>query len=276
MGVLPPQRLPAAILDEVEKLSRDLALALKVKGHLNLQLAIKDGDVYVLEANPRSSRSVPFVSKATGIPLVKLGIEAQLDQPLHVTTYWRNTQNISVKGVVFPFKKFLEADTLLGPEMRSTGESMGRAKHYSEALEKAFVGAGVLIPESGNVFLSIRDRDKQTAIKFARSLIDCGFKIFDTSGTAAFLREQGLDVTPINKVKQGTPHCVDFIRDGKIQMVINTTSGTRSIRDSFSIRRSCVERNIPCLTELSAAEAFINVLKLRATQKNREVQVSPL
>jgi carbamoyl-phosphate synthase large subunit len=276
MGVLPPQRLSTAVLDEVEKLSRELALALKVKGHLNLQLAVKDGDVYVLEANPRSSRSVPFVSKATGIPLVKIGITAQLGQPLHVTSYWRNTKNISVKGVVFPFKKFLEADTLLGPEMRSTGESMGRAASYPEALEKAFVGAGVLIPKTGNVFLSIRDRDKREAIKFAKALIECRFKIFATSGTAAFLNEQGLEVSPVNKVKQGSPHCVDFIREGKIQMVINTTSGARSVRDSFSIRRSCVERNIPCLTELSAVEAFISVLKLHASQKDREVQVSPL
>jgi carbamoyl-phosphate synthase large subunit len=282
MGVLPPQRLTSGVLNEVERLSRELALALKIKGHLNLQLAIKDGDVYVLEANPRSSRSVPFVSKATGIPLIKLGMGVQLGQPLHVNHYWRKTKDISVKGVVFPFKKFLEADTLLGPEMRSTGESMGRSStqnglaQYSEALEKAFIGAGVGIPTGGQVFLSIRDRDKKNAVYFARDLLQAGFKVLATGGTAAYLNKEGVTVTAVNKVAQGSPHCVDMIRNGEVQLVINTTSGSRSIQDSFSIRRSCVERNIPCLTEVSAVEAFINVIKLRHSQKVRLVQVSAL
>ena len=168
MGVLPPQRFASGIIDEVERLSRALALNLKVVGHLNLQLAIKGDQVYVLEANPRSSRSVPFVSKATGIPLVKLAMGSMLGEQLHVTKYWRETEIISVKGVVFPFKKFSEVDTLLGPEMRSTGETMGRSTpqkdykaSYSEALEKAFIGAGVVIPRTGKIFFSIKDRDKK-------------------------------------------------------------------------------------------------------------------
>jgi carbamoyl-phosphate synthase large subunit len=281
MGVLPPQRLGQAVIDAVEGLSRDLALALKVKGHLNLQLAIKDDDVYVLEANPRSSRSVPFVSKATGIGLVKIGMAAQLGLPFHVTQYWRETKSISVKGVVFPFKKFLEVDTLLGPEMRSTGESMGRSvgpkPQYSEALEKALIGAGVVIPKAGSeVFFSVRDRDKKGAAEIAAELIKCGFKVCATGGTAVYLQESGLDVTSVNKVREGSPHCVDLIRQSQFQMVINTTSGVQSIRDSFSIRRSCVERNIPCLTELSAAEAFISVLKRRSSQRESEINVAPL
>jgi carbamoyl-phosphate synthase large subunit len=260
-----------------------LALALQVVGHLNLQLAIKGDQVYVLEANPRSSRSVPFVSKATGIPLVKVGMGCMLGEQLHVNHYWRKTEIISVKGVVFPFKKFQEVDTLLGPEMRSTGESMGRSiplsglcASYAEALEKAFVGAGMNIPRSGKVFFSIRDKDKRQATKLARDLVESGFEILATSGTAEFLRKQNISVEVVNKVRQGPPHCVDMIRSGQIQLVINTTSGSGSISDSFSIRRSCVERNVPCLTELSAADAFIQVLRSRSSEGDHTIHVSPL
>jgi carbamoyl-phosphate synthase large subunit len=284
MGVLPPQRFPSGIVDEVEKLSRELAVNLKIVGHLNLQLAIKGDQVYVLEANPRSSRSVPFVSKATGIPLVKLAMGCMLGEQLHVTRYWRETEIISVKGVVFPFKKFSGVDILLGPEMRSTGESMGRSTptaqrgaSYAEALEKAFIGAGVVIPRSGKVFFSIKDKDKKYFIPLATKIIQCGFQILGTAGTAAFFKEHDIKVEVVNKVRQGSPHCVDMISSGLVQIVFNTTSGGGSISDSFSIRRSCVEQNVPCLTELSAAEAFVKVLQLRAsTTTNENLQVSPI
>jgi carbamoyl-phosphate synthase large subunit len=277
MGVLPPQRLPTRIIDDIEGISRELCQALKIVGHLNLQLAIKGDKVYVLEANPRSSRSVPFVSKATGIPIVRLAMECMLGQRLHVTKYWRNTEVISVKGVVFPFKKFPESDILLGPEMRSTGESMGRScnSSYAEALQKAFVSSGFQIPAKGSsVFVSVREKDKVACINLAKRLIDAGFKMLATEGTAVFLNKNNLKCETINKVRQGHPHCVDLIQSGGIQLVINTTSGAQSISDSFSIRRSSVERNIPCLTEISVADAFVQVLT--QSEQSSKISISPL
>jgi len=283
MGVLPPQRLQSEVIANIENLSRSLCQNLKIIGHMNLQLAIKEDKVYVLEANPRSSRSVPFVAKATGIPLVKLGMQCMLGQRLTVTHYWRNLDTISVKGVVFPFKKFSEVDTLLGPEMRSTGESMGRSTKdqegnpdYVEALEKAFVSSGVKIPRDGQVFISIRDKDKKRGSKIAQGLLSGGFRLIATKGTAEFLSSQGLPVEAVNKVRDGSPHCVDLILDGKIQMVVNTTAGARSISDSFSIRRSCVERNVPCLTEISVAEAMVKVLEIQPGKNLKKIRVAPL
>ena len=282
MGVLPPQRLSAKITDEIERISRELCLSLKVIGHLNLQLAIKEDSVYVLEANPRSSRSVPFVSKATGIPLVRLGMECMLGHRLYVNSNWRKNDVICVKGVVFPFKKFSEADILLGPEMRSTGESMGRSKKdenggaiFSEALEKAFVGAGFQIPTHGQVLLSLAEKDKKAALALALRLTQSGFQLIATTGTAQFLIKNNIKCSTVNKVRQGRPHCVDIIQSGQVHLVINTTSGAKAISDSFGIRRNCVERNIPCLTEISAADAFVQVLVSKSTGSS-DIRVSSL
>lgn len=282
MGVLPPQRISSGMLDEIEKLSRELCIAMKVVGHLNLQIAVKNGDIYVLEANPRSSRSVPFVAKATGIPLVKYALQCMLGQRLHVTQFWRQTKTVSVKGVVFPFKKFREADILLGPEMRSTGESMGRSQQdgqtpsdYVEALEKAFISAGFKIPNSGKVFFSIKDKDKQACTELARDLESEGFEIVATKGTADFFASKGIKAQAVSKVQDGSPHCVDMILQGKIKAIINTTSGAKSVSDSFTIRRGSLERNIPCLTELSAAQAFVKVL-LKNQRTNKNIRVSAL
>ncbi|MBK9293193.1 MAG: carbamoyl-phosphate synthase large subunit [Oligoflexia bacterium] len=282
MGVLPPQRIAAVKIDEIEKLSRQLCLSLKIIGHLNLQLAIKDGDVYVLEANPRSSRSVPFIAKATGIPLVKLAVRCILGQKLHVTHSWRQTKSISVKGVVFPFKKFREADILLGPEMRSTGESMGRSTQdginppeYVEALEKAFVSSGYKIPQTGKVFFSIKDKDKDESLELAKVLEAEGYEIIATKGTAEYFDSNGLKVKSVKKVREGSPHCVDMILSGDIKAIVNTTSGSKSVSDSFSIRRGSLEKNIPCLTEISAAKAFVKVL-LKSQRTNKNIRVNPL
>lgn len=265
MGVLPPQRLRPEVADKIEFLSICLAERLRIIGHLNLQLAVKNDVVYMLEANPRSSRSVPFVSKATSIPLVDLGVAAMLgksNKEINLDKMnWRRTDTVSVKGVVFPFKKFTEADSLLGPEMKSTGESMGRGKNYSEALAKAFHSSNIRLPKMGQVFFSLRDKDKQSMLELAKTLQRLGYGVSATTGTAAFFNEHGLNCLALKKVDEGRPHCVDKIRSGDIAIVINTTSGKRAIEASFDIRRACTDYNIPCLTESDAAEAFVLALK---------------
>jgi carbamoyl-phosphate synthase large subunit len=261
MGVIPPQRLREETLGRIQDLSLELAKKLEVIGHLNLQLAIKDDVVFVLEANPRSSRSVPFIAKATGIPIVDLGVRAMLGLPLDKQYEWRRIPFISVKGVVFPFKKFPEADSILGPEMKSTGESMGRGQTYSEALFKAFVSSNQKFPKEGEVFFSLKDRDKLKLLPVIQEIKKLGFKFSATRGTATFLTENGFECEVLSKVHEGRPHCVDRIRSGQINFVVNTTSGRRAVQDSFLIRRSCLDYMIPCLTETDAAEAFVLAMK---------------
>jgi carbamoyl-phosphate synthase large subunit len=273
--VLPPQRLKPETCAKIEDLSRRLADRLQTIGHLNLQLAVKHDEVYMLEANPRSSRSVPFVSKATRIPLVDLAILASLGRKaseIKPTQYnWRAQRDVSVKGVVFPFKKFPESDSLLGPEMKSTGESMGRGATYAEALLKASIASHIHIPPSGEVFLSLRDKDKETFQPLVRSLVEMGYVISATSGTAKFLYDMGIDCIPVKKVHEGRPNCVDRIRSGRVALVVNTTSGRRSIEASFDIRRSCIDFSIHCITESHAAEALLTAIK---TQRSKEFTVS--
>lgn len=265
MGVIPPQRLKEETLRKIELDSCKLADRIGVIGHLNLQLAIKNDVVYILEANPRSSRSVPFVAKATGIPLVDLGVAAMLNRrasSLNLENmYWRKSTTVSVKGVVFPFKKFPEADSILGPEMKSTGESMGRGKSYSEALMKAILSSNTKLPTSGEIFLSLRDKDKEPLFPLIKDLMNLGYTISGTSGTASYFNDNGLSCLTLNKVDEGRPHCVDRIRSGDVAFVINTTTGRRSIEASFDIRRACTDYSIPCMTESDAAEAFVLALK---------------
>lgn len=270
MGVIPPQRLKDETCQRIETLSIQLANRLNIIGHLNLQLAIKNDVVYVLEANPRSSRSVPFIAKATGIPLIDLGVAAMLRKTkneLQLSSLrWRDISNVSVKGVVFPFKKFPEADSILGPEMKSTGETMGRGQDYSEALMKAFLSSNTQMPMSGEVFFSLRDKDKTIMLELAKKLNKMGYSLSGTSGTAQLFQANGLDCLSLKKVHEGRPHCVDHIRSGNVAFVINTTTGRRSIEASFAIRRACIDYGIPCLTESDAAEAF--VLAIQNAKKN--------
>lgn len=265
MGVVPPQRLKKETLLSIEKMSSALAERMNIVGHLNLQLAIKNDEVYILEANPRSSRSVPFLAKATGIPLIDLGIKAQLGMAAKDMTMnrydWRSINQVCVKGVVFPFKKFPESDSLLGPEMKSTGETMGRAKTYPEALVKAFVSANLSLPKSGEAFLSLREKDKEPLLPYLESLKSMGYTFSATKGTADFLKSKGFDCLSLNKVHEGRPHCVDRIRSGHVNFVINTTAGRHAIEASFAIRRACIDYSIPCLTESDAAEAFVMALE---------------
>ncbi|UXR64647.1 carbamoyl-phosphate synthase large subunit [Bdellovibrio bacteriovorus] len=277
MGVLPPHRLKDETCERIEDLSKQLANRIGVIGHLNLQLAVKDDVVYMLEANPRSSRSVPFVAKATGIPLIDLGVSAMLGKKkkdLKLDSLnWRNTQTVSVKGVVFPFKKFPESDSILGPEMKSTGESMGRGRNYSEALAKAFLSSNIRLPKIGQVFFSLRDKDKEVMLPLARELQRMGYGVSATTGTASFFNDKGVNCLSLRKVDEGRPHCVDKIRSGEVAFVINTTSGRRAIEASFDIRRACTDYNIPCITESDAAEAFVLALK---NERNESSSVEAL
>jgi carbamoyl-phosphate synthase large subunit len=277
MGVLPPQRLRDETCEQVEKVSIQLAEKLGVIGHLNLQLAIKDDVIYVLEANPRSSRSLPFVAKATGIPLIDLGVAAVLGKTLKdlkISNFnWKNTKKVSVKGVAFPFKKFPEADSILGPEMKSTGETMGRGDIYAEALMKAFITSSYRLPLEGEVFVSLREKDKPLMLPVIQELVNSGYKMSATSGTAHFLNESGIKCVSLRKVHEGRPHCVDRIRQGQVAFVINTTTGRMAIEASFDIRRACTDLNIPCLTESDTAEAFVLALRIAREAK---MQTSPL
>lgn len=277
MGVIPPQRLKFETCLKIEEYSRRLADKLDVIGFLNLQLAVKDDEIYMLEANPRSSRSVPFIAKATGVPIVDLGVKAILGKTkaeIKPDRYdWHEIREVCVKGVVFPFKKFPEADSILGPEMKSTGETMGRGTDYSEALLKAIIGSNLALPLEGQVFLSLREKDKDELLGTIRSLSDMGYKFVATGGTSQFLKEKGIDCRTVKKVHEGRPHCVDMIRSGEVAFVFNTTSGRTSIEASFGIRRSCVDYSIPCITESDAATAFVLALK-RA--KKGDISVQPL
>jgi carbamoyl-phosphate synthase large subunit len=277
MGVLPPQRLKDETCIAIEILSKRLGDRLGIIGHLNLQLAVQRDRIFVLEANPRSSRSVPFISKASSIPLVDLGIAAVLGKTakeVRPEIYdWRKASRVSVKGVVFPFKKFSEADSILGPEMKSTGESMGQGRDYPEALVKALLSSHVKLPNSGEVFFSLRDKDKPLMLPLAKTLKEMGYTLSATGGTATYFNEKGLQTESLRKVHEGRPHCVDHIRGGKVAIVINTTRGRNSVEASFHIRRACTDFGIPCLTESDAAEAFVLAL-----QKNRQgdFDVAPL
>ena len=278
MGVIPPQRLKPDVCERIEQLSLSLAREIKIFGFLNLQLAVREDEVYMLEANPRSSRSVPFISKATGVPLVDLGIKAMMKQSKkEVESFlssWKKKSLISVKGVVFPFKKIKKTDSILGPEMKSIGEVMGRGSNYSTALRKALISSDFHLPEKGEVFLSLRDKDKPSLLSSIRDLVHMGYSLSATKGTADFIRQNGMKCVYVKKVLQGRPHCVDRILSGKVALVFNTASKSSSIQSSFSIRRSCIDHNIPCLTEAHVIQAFI--MALIEKKKNNKIEVQPL
>ena len=264
MAVFPPQRLKPEICSRIEALSQALAEKLNIQGFLNLQLAIKEDQIYMLEANPRSSRSVPFISKARGLPLVDLGIQAMMGKSkadLGLVKSWREERQVlSVKGVVFPFKKIKKTDSILGPEMKSIGEVMGRGEDYPSALTKALIAGGFHFPEKGEVFLSLRDKDKPVLLPQIQALDRAGYSLSATGGTADFIQQKGMTCHRVKKVLQGRPHCVDRIASGQVALVFNTASKSSSIQSSFSIRRTCIDYNIPCLTESHAIQAFVTAL----------------
>ncbi|WP_428268075.1 carbamoyl-phosphate synthase large subunit [Haliangium sp.] len=258
---LPPYTLPPHIVAEVERQARALAAELGVVGLMNGQFAVRDDQVYLIEVNPRASRTVPFVSKATGLPLAKIAARVMLGRTLAelgVTPVVPD--HMSVKESVFPFAKFDEVDTLLGPEMRSTGEVMGIDQSFAHAFAKAQLAAGNRLPESGTVFISLRDQDKAVGVPIARGLAELGFSLVATHGTAASLREAGLDVAGVNKVREDRPHCVDAMKSGAYDLVINTTSGRQSILDSRSLRRTAFMCGIAYVTTIRAARAAVDAI----------------
>jgi len=265
--VLPPVSLSPKILDTIRDYTKRLALALKVIGLMNVQYAIQRDTVYVLEVNPRASRTVPFVSKATGVPLAKIGARlmvgrrlADMNLPL---VHSNGVAEIavhdfySVKSPVFPFNKFRGVDTILGPEMRSTGEVMGISTSYGQAFAKAQLAAGQKLPNSGTVFISVNDRDKRQLGTIGKELVSLGFKIVATRGTASALHSTGVACEEVYKVNEGRPNIVDLIKTSKVQLVINTPLGRESFYDEKSIRRAAIRYNIPCITTLSAAHAAV-------------------
>ena len=272
---LPPYTLSPSMVTELKTQTEAMAIALGIVGLMNVQYAIKDDEVFVLEVNPRASRTVPFVAKATGIPVAKIG--ARVMAGARLSEFKLDSQavasHVAVKEAVFPFARFPDVDTILGPEMKSTGEVMGLDLSFERAFAKSQLGAGVKLPGSGRVFLSVRDTDKAAAVGVARRLVEMGFAIMATRGTAARLREAGLQVGVVNKVLEGRPHCVDSIRSGDIQLVINTASGAQSVADSFDIRRSALTYGIPHYTTMAGAKAASYAI---AALKAGTLEVTPL
>jgi carbamoyl-phosphate synthase large subunit len=264
---LPPYSLPPAIVTELKAQTEAMARALKVRGLMNVQYAVQAGEIFVLEVNPRASRTVPFVAKATGVPVAKIGARVMAGAKLSGFKLDDDAvaKHVAVKEAVFPFNRFPGVDVLLGPEMKSTGEVMGLDTSFERAFLKSQLGAGVKLPESGTAFVSVRESDKAAAVTIARRLAGLGFKIMATRGTAARLREAGLEVHLVNKVLEGRPHCVDAIKSGEIQIVINTSGGGRSVTDSFDIRRSALTQGVPHYTTIAGARAAAGAIEaLRA------------
>ena len=261
---LPPHSLSEKIIQELRKQTEALAIGLNVIGLMNIQFAIQNDVVFILEVNPRASRTVPFVAKATGLPIAKIAARIMAGEPLSKYKLVENLKpnHFAVKEAVFPFSRFPGVDIILGPEMKSTGEVMGIDSDFPRAFAKSQLGAGTILPSEGTVFISVKDSDKNTAKEIAFELQALGFKILATHGTNKFLANAGIKSKLINKVLQGHPHCVDAIISGDVHMVINTTEGAQAIYDSFSIRNTSLLKNIPQYTTISGAAAAIKAIKV--------------
>jgi len=264
--VLPAQTLSEKVLGIIEDYTIRLAKALKVIGLMNVQYAIQNGTVYVLEVNPRASRTVPYVSKATGVPLPKIAVGLMWGRKLR--DYGLNVSKLSVsqdfvKSPVFPFNKFQGVDPALGPEMRSTGEVMGVGINFGEAFLKAQISAGSPLPEKGTVFISVNDNHKREAVDVARRFAELGFSLVATRGTAAALRSAGLTCKTVLKVNEGRPNAVDLLKGGSVQLAIYTTTGAPAFFDEKAIRRTAVQSRVPCITTMSGARAAADAVAAR-------------
>ncbi|WP_029003730.1 carbamoyl-phosphate synthase large subunit [Azorhizobium doebereinerae] len=259
---LPPHSLDAEMIAALEKQTAAMALALGVGGLMNVQYAIKDGTIYVLEVNPRASRTVPFVAKVVGSPIAKIAARVMAGEKLASFGLKKTPfKHIAVKEAVFPFARFPGVDTVLGPEMRSTGEVMGLDTDYGVAFAKSQLGGGTKVPKSGTVFVSVKDSDKARILPTVKMLVDLGFKVIATSGTQRFLEENGVEAGKINKVLEGRPHIVDDIKNGGVQLVFNTTEGSQALSDSRSLRRAALLHKVPYYTTLSGAIAAAQGIK---------------
>ena len=280
---LPPHSLSDDIIEELKRQTRALAGALNVIGLMNVQFAIQDGTIYLLEVNPRASRTVPFVAKATGLPIAKIAARVMAGETLEGLGVPEDfdLDHVAVKEAVFPFDRFPGVDILLGPEMKSTGEVMGIDKDFPHAFAKSQLGSGVRLPQEGTVFISVKDSDKPATLGLAKRLQAAGFNLIATGGTQKFLSDEGLEVTAVNKVLQGRPHCVDAIMNGDVQLVINTTAGAQAISDSFSIRRESLLCNVPHYTTMTGAAAAVDAIEAsredgQGDSKSGGLEVAPL
>jgi len=274
---LPPYTLSDAVIKEIGIQTTALAIALKVVGLMNVQFAVKGDDIYILEVNPRASRTVPFVAKATGVPIAKIAARVMAGEKLDDFDLEIHAlhDHVAVKEAVFPFSRFPGVDIILGPEMKSTGEVMGLDKDFARAFAKSQLGAGTRLPSEGTVFISVKDKDKDAAGKLAKRLVARGFNLLATDGTSEYLAAQGLAVARINKVLEGRPHCEDAIISGDVHLVINTTEGAQAIEDSFSIRRSALVTQIPHYTTMTGAAAAVAAIEALAME-NGGLEVAPL
>ncbi|MCJ7993466.1 carbamoyl-phosphate synthase large subunit [Rhizobium cremeum] len=277
---LPSRSFSPELLDELERQTKAMAKALNVGGLMNVQYAIKDGTIYVLEVNPRASRTVPFVAKTIGAPIAKIAARIMAGEKLDaaIAAYGkkpdpRNLKHIAVKEAVFPFARFPGVDTLLGPEMRSTGEVIGLDTDFALAFAKSQLGAGVELPREGTVFVSVRDEDKERVLPAVRLLTGIGFKVLATGGTQRFLAEHGIEAVKINKVLEGRPHIEDAIRNRQVQLVFNTTDGNKAISDSKSLRRAALMQKVPYYTTMAGALAAAQAIE---ALKKGQLEVRPL
>src|SRR3569623_746490 len=260
---LPPHSLAAATIAELERQTRELALGLDVVGLMNVQYAIKDGEIYVLEVNPRASRTVPFVAKVVGLPVAKLAARIMSGEKLAAFKLKPHKRgHVGVKESVFPFARFPGVDTVLGPEMKSTGEVMGIDRSFPIAFAKRQLGGGTRVPHTGTVFISVRENDKERILEHAFFLTKLGFMVMATSGTQRYLADHGVPAEKINKVLEGRPHIVDAITNGEVQLVFNTTEGPQALADSRSLRRAALLHKVPYYTTLSGAVAATQGIRL--------------
>jgi carbamoyl-phosphate synthase large subunit len=274
---LPPYSLPENILEELRRQTAELARGLGVVGLMNVQYAIKDETIYILEVNPRASRTVPFVAKATGVPIAKVAARAMAGEKLAdlLQLYASNKvdDHIAVKEAVFPFARFPGVDIILGPEMKSTGEVMGLDTDFGRAFAKSQLGSGTSVPLDGTVFISVRDRDKEAMIGVARRLKEMGFDLVATAGTAESLNAAGVETETVKKVREGRPHIVDSLISGDVQLVFNTTEGAKAIADSYALRRSALVRKIPYYTTVAGAKAAVEAI---SAMRAGGLEVAPL
>jgi carbamoyl-phosphate synthase large subunit len=277
MAVYPPQTLSDSVIEQVTRHAIELATALSVRGLMNIQFVVENDTAYVIEVNPRASRTVPYLSKITGIPMVALATRVMLGETLkdmgYTTGLYPAGDSVAVKAPVFSFQKLRQVDIGLGPEMKSTGEVMGLDEDFPRALAKAMVASGIDLPaDGGQVICTIADADKEEALPLLRRLHDMGYQLIATGGTAAFLDNHWVPATPVKKIHEGSPNLVDIIRDGEVKLLINTLSRDRTIeREAALIRRASVEMGVPCLTSLDTAAALLKALDARRSGKLLDV-----
>jgi carbamoyl-phosphate synthase large subunit len=275
---LPPRSLTRKVIAEIETATARLARGLGVVGLMNVQYAVKDGALYVLEVNPRASRTVPFVAKATGVPVAKIAARVMTGEKLagfglEPFRAGRRARHVAVKEAVFPFARFPGVDIILGPEMKSTGEVMGIDTRFDRAFAKSQLGGGTNLPSSGTAFISVKDRDKRAMVAAGRDLLAIGFKLIATRGTAMHLNRAGIECGIINKVQEGRPHIVDAMKSGDVQLVFNTTEGAQAIKDSFDLRRTALLHKIPYYTTVAGALAAVEAI---AAVRDGTLEVKPL